>query len=93
VYAAYYLIDRNGGDYSANQTATVLRFFEDYYDYGYSMPKLFSIAIPQFYFSAVENWGLITYSELALLYLEGETTEERRYLITNVVSHEVAHQW
>ena len=41
----------------------------------------------------MENWGLITYSELYLLYKEGVSALENKQLISLIVSHELAHNW
>ena len=41
----------------------------------------------------MENWGLITYRETALLYKEGVSSRSNKQRIAIVVSHELAHQW
>lgn len=49
------------------------------------------IAIPDFSSGAMENWGLITYRETALLIEEGVSSESNRQRVSVVVSHELAH--
>ena len=51
------------------------------------------IAIPDFSAGAMENWGLITYRETALLFKKGVTSKSGKQRIATVVSHELAHQW
>lgn len=51
------------------------------------------IAIPDFNAGAMENWGLITYRETALLYKPGVSSPRNKQRIAVVVSHELAHQW
>ena len=51
------------------------------------------IAIPDFAAGAMENWGLVTYRETALLYKEGVSTFSNKQRIATVISHELAHQW
>jgi len=50
------------------------------------------IAIPDFSSGAMENWGLITYRETALLFNEGVSSESNKQRVATVVSHELAHQ-
>lgn len=50
------------------------------------------IAIPDFANGAMENWGLITYRETALLYTPGVTSESYKQYVTDVIAHELAHQ-
>ena len=51
------------------------------------------IAIPDFSAGAMENWGLITYRETALLFKDGVSSASNKQRIAIVVSHELAHQW
>ena len=53
-------------------------------------PDLF--AIPDFAAGAMENWGLITYRETALLYSEGVNPATSKQRVLVVVAHELAHQ-
>ena len=50
------------------------------------------IALPDFRAGAMENWGLITYRESAMLYYDGVASEANKQRITNVITHELAHQ-
>ena len=56
------------------------------------MPK-YMIAIPDFGAGAMENWGLVTYRTVLLLYQEGCTPLQIKQQIAYVVCHELAHQW
>ena len=51
------------------------------------------IAIPDFAAGAMENWGLITYRETALLFKDKVSAETNKERIATVISHELAHQW
>jgi aminopeptidase N len=50
------------------------------------------IAIPDFSAGAMENWGLITYRETAMLFKEGVSAATNKQRIAIVISHELAHQ-
>ena len=50
------------------------------------------IAIPDFSAGAMENWGLITYRETAMLYEPGVAAESNLQRVNVVVAHELAHQ-
>ena len=80
------------GHLSLNYTKTFLKFFEDYFHIKYPLPKLDIIAIPDFASGAMENWGAITYREIALLGDEN-TSVVIKQNIAITVAHELAHQW
>ena len=42
---------------------------------------------------AMENWGLITYREAALLYDPKKTAQPAEQYIVEVIAHELAHMW
>jgi len=71
----------------------ILEFFEGYFNISFPLPKQDMIAIPDFGAGAMENWGLITYRETALLYKDGVSSANNKQRIATVVSHELAHQW
>ncbi|XP_066141985.1 membrane alanyl aminopeptidase-like isoform X1 [Euwallacea fornicatus] len=62
-------------------------------NYSTKMTKLDQVAIPDFSAGAMENWGLVTYRERALLYDENETSNAYWAYIIKVVTHELTHQW
>jgi aminopeptidase N len=70
-----------------------LWFCENYYHIPYPLPKLDLIAIPDFAFGAMENWGAITFRENLLLVFEGITSKAGMERICEVIAHEIVHQW
>lgn len=50
------------------------------------------IAIPDYPLGAMENWGLITYRETAMLYNKEISSEASRQRVTQVITHELSHQ-
>jgi tricorn protease interacting factor F2/3 len=51
------------------------------------------IAVPDFAFGAMENWGAITFRENLLLHFPETTSAEGIERICEVIAHEIAHQW
>ena len=70
-----------------------LAFSENYYGIPYPLPKMDLIAIPDFAFGAMENWGAITFRENLLLHYPGITSKSGEERICEVIAHEIAHQW
>jgi len=70
-----------------------LEFSEAYYGIKFPLPKLDLIAIADFAFGAMENWGAITFRENLLLHFPGITSSGGEERICEVIAHEIAHQW
>lgn len=49
------------------------------------------IALPDFNAGAMENWGLITYRETALLYDPVFSSNSNKERIATIIAHELAH--
>uniref|UniRef100_A0A0E0LUN5 Aminopeptidase n=1 Tax=Oryza punctata TaxID=4537 RepID=A0A0E0LUN5_ORYPU len=64
-----------------------------YFATPYPLPKLDMVAIPDFAAGAMENYGLVTYRETALLYDELLSSASNKQQVAITVAHELAHQW
>lgn len=47
--------------FAYNLTYDVLDYLENYFGIKYNLPKIDMVAVPEFGFSAMENWGLLTF--------------------------------
>ena len=70
-----------------------LQFSESYYGIPYPLSKMDLIAVPDFAFGAMENWGAITFRENLLLHYPDVTSRSGEERICEVIAHEIAHQW
>ncbi|XP_047435973.1 aminopeptidase Ey-like [Mugil cephalus] len=93
IWARRKAIQEGQGDYALEKTGPILSFFENYYNSPYPLTKSDQIALPDFSAGAMENWGLITYRETALLYNEGVSSNGDKEWVATVISHELAHMW
>ncbi|GLG93871.1 Aminopeptidase N [Gryllus bimaculatus] len=89
-------------DYSLKVSRKMLDVLEDYTnipyiddgdDVEFPFNKIDQVALPDFSAGAMENWGLITYRETALLYDydNGPATSRRSVAVT--IAHELLHMW
>lgn len=70
-----------------------LNFCEETFGTRYSLPKLDLIAVPDFAFGAMENWGAVTFRENLLLHFPKTTSKAGEERICEVIAHEIVHQW
>ncbi|MCP3099765.1 ERAP1-like C-terminal domain-containing protein [Myxococcus sp. K15C18031901] len=71
----------------------VLPRLQDYFGLPYAFTKVDQVGIPDFEAGAMENAGLITYREVALLLDPATAPLSVQKRVAEVVTHELAHQW
>mmetsp|Transcript_2941 Transcript_2941/g.13828 ORF Transcript_2941/g.13828 Transcript_2941/m.13828 type:complete len:688 (-) Transcript_2941:883-2946(-) len=81
------------GQFALDCGMKVLPFFANFFAIAYPLPKMDMIAIPDFAAGAMENWGLVTYRETALLLDPNQSSAQAKARVAEVVAHELAHQW
>ena len=77
----------------ARIAAAQIAYYCRYFDVAYPLPKEDHIYIPAFSAGAMENWGLITYRDTALLWDPAVNTVAQLQRVSVVIAHELAHQW
>lgn len=80
-------------DYSVNEAVKIIEFYDDYFDTPYPLAKCDQVALPDFDAGAMENWGLITYRETALLSDPDNFSVISNQYVSIVIAHELSHQW
>ncbi len=79
--------------YAAKNTAKIVDLLEAWFAMPYPYPKLDLLSIPVTSgFGAMENPGLVTFTESLFLFA-GKPSWARRGELISVVAHELAHQW
>ncbi|KAF8388770.1 hypothetical protein HHK36_025450 [Tetracentron sinense] len=81
------------GKFALDVAVRTLDLYKIYFDVPYSLPKLDMVAIPDFSAGAMENYGLVTYRDTALLYDDQHSAAVNKQWVAIVVAHELAHQW
>ncbi|MCI4348942.1 MAG: M1 family metallopeptidase [Thermoplasmata archaeon] len=83
---------RAAGRYALERAREIVRALETYYGIPYPLPKLDLIAVPEFAYGAMENWGAISFREMRLL-VDASTSGQQRKATLTTIAHEIAHQW
>ena len=81
------------GRFALETAVDLLAYMDFYFGIPYPLEKLDHIALPDFAAGAMENWGAITYREIALLFDPENSAANTRQRIAEIVSHEMAHMW
>lgn len=80
-------------DFALDHASRTIEFFNEYFGVPYPLPKSDHVALPDFSAGAMENWGLVTYREIALLADPKTTSTATRQYVAEVIAHELSHQW
>ena len=82
------------GAWAAKTSAKLLDALEEWFGTPYPYEKLDMLAIPiTVGFGAMENAGLITYTETLMLLDPQKQSKARQHIWAVVAAHEIAHQW
>ena len=81
------------GRFALQTSVDLLNYYNDYFGIPFPLPKLDHLAIPDFAAGAMENWGAITYREVALLVDPENSSAGTRQIVAAIISHEMAHMW
>ena len=81
------------GKFAAELGAKTLAFYEKEFASEFPLPKMDMVAIPDFAAGAMENWGLVTYRVVDILFDEKSASASTKQRIAETVQHELAHQW
>jgi puromycin-sensitive aminopeptidase len=79
--------------FALDVAAFAMRFYQDYFAIDYPGDKVDLLAIPDFAYGAMENFGCITFRETALLVDESTASIAELQRVALVVAHELAHMW
>ncbi len=81
------------GRFALKVAQHALPYFAEWFGIPYALPKCDMVALPDFASGAMENWGLVTYRETALLVDPVNSSASARQRVAEVIDHELAHQW
>jgi len=78
---------------AAESLPPMLSALEEWFGRPHPFDKLDLVAVPEFWPGAMENPGLITFRDSALLFDPAATTAAQRRRFQQILAHELAHQW
>lgn len=81
------------GNFLANFAPQVLNHLEQQLQLKFPLQKVDQLAVPTHKFSAMENWGLVTFKETRFAHNDREETQSSKEQKAETMGHEYAHQW
>lgn len=84
---------KNFLNFANEEAVKILEFYSEYFKTPFPLKKLDQVALPDFEVGAMENWGLITYREAAMLADPVNRSISTEQYVAMVVAHELSHQW
>ncbi|ELU05923.1 hypothetical protein CAPTEDRAFT_195051 [Capitella teleta] len=82
----------HAAEYAMTIAAPLVEWLDDYTGIQNPVTKIDKVAFPT-WGGAMENWGLVLYSENLLLWDPTWFETDQQLLISNVVTHELTHYW
>ncbi|OHT00349.1 Clan MA, family M1, aminopeptidase N-like metallopeptidase [Tritrichomonas foetus] len=70
-----------------------IEWLEDFLQVNFPLPRLQMVAVPEFQYGAMENFGLLIFRESCFLAKKGITSLRAMYNAAITVIHEIVHQW
>ncbi|KAF8697371.1 hypothetical protein HU200_035964 [Digitaria exilis] len=83
----------NQGKFALDVAMKSLDLYKDYFATPYPLPKLDMIAIPDFATGAMENYGLVTYRDTALLYDELLSSASSKQQVSYLAVDSLFPEW
>ncbi|CAF1059093.1 unnamed protein product [Adineta ricciae] len=94
VWARREVTERNHTALALEIASKSIPFYASYFNTSEPItPKIDLLAVPEFVFGAMENWGLVTFREDQLIYDEKVVSTERKQDLGETIAHELAHFW
>ena len=78
---------------AVKMTPPILAALEEYFKRPYPYEKLDLVAVPDYNYGAMENAGLVTFSDRVLLIDPAVQSVQQRRRLAAVIAHELAHMW
>ncbi|KAK7841344.1 aminopeptidase m1 [Quercus suber] len=83
----------NQGKFALDVAVRTLELYNEYFAVPYSLPKLDMVAIPDFSFGSMENYGLVTYCETNLLYDVRHSTADDKQRVSYLAADLLFPEW
>ena len=84
---------REQARFALTATEQVVPYFNEYFGVPYALPKLDQLAVAGVRDGAMEDWGLISYTEPAILFDPERSSPLTQRWAFDTIAHEIAHQW